>query len=49
MSLRGIKNFETVRLQNFGWAVDYTGWHKKNGNVWKPQQKLKKSKEKKII
>ena len=24
-------------------------WHKKNGNFWKPQQKLKKSKKKKII
>ena len=27
----------------------YTGWHKKNGNFWKPQQKLKKSKKKNLL
>jgi len=28
------------------WLAVYTEWHKKNGNVWKTQQKLKKSKKK---
>ena len=29
--------------------LEYTKWHKKNGNFWKTQQKLKKSKKKKFI
>ena len=24
-------------------------WHKKNGNFWKPQQKLQKSKKKNLL
>ena len=27
----------------------YTGWHTKNENFWKPQQKLKKSKKKNLL
>ena len=27
----------------------YTGWHKKNGNFWKTQQKFKKSKKKNLL
>ena len=30
-------------------VTSYTEWHKKNGNFWKPQQKLKKSKKKNLL
>ena len=30
-------------------SSNYREWHKKNGNFWKTQQKLKKSKKKKLL
>ena len=42
-SYRGLKSGD-IKGETEG-----TGWHKKNGNFWKPQQKLKKSKKKKLF
>ena len=39
----------TTPWQRFDGSNYSTGWHKKNGNFWKTQQKLKKSKKKKLI
>ena len=41
-----IKANSVVHLTTAG---HHTEWHKKNGNFWKNQQKLKKSKKKNVL
>ena len=40
---------EACMSRFFDCAAIYTEWHTKNGNFWKTQQKLKKSKKKKLL
>ena len=43
-----LRDFER-RLYQPAFSFQNTEWHKKNGNFWKTQQKLKKSKKKHLL